>query len=152
MFTLNDILDLAIRLEKNGETVYRNACHHTGDPSLNLLLTLAAEEELKHAQWFSNLKRNIQTDDDPHIMKEINDTLIDEFVGDQSFSLKEVDFSQINTIKKMISVFIEFEKDTILFYEMLQSFIEDKETSKGLDRIISEEKQHIEKFEDKLNA
>lgn len=152
MFTLNDILDLAIRLEKNGEAVYRNACDHTGDPSLNQLLTLTAEEEVKHAQWFSNLKRNIQTGDDHHIMKEMNDALIDEYVGDQSFSLKEVDFSKIKTNNEMISVFIEFEKDTILFYEMLQSFIEDKETAKALDRIIGEEKQHIEKFKDKLNA
>ena len=150
MFTLHDILDLAIRLEKNGETVYRNACYIVDSISLNRILVATAEEEAKHAQWFSSLKHNIQTDADHPIMKEINDALIDEFVGDQSFSLKEVDFTQIKTIKDMIDIFIEFENDTILFYDMLKSFINDTETVKSLDRIINEEKDHIEKFRELL--
>jgi rubrerythrin len=152
MFRLQDILDLAIRLEKNGEAVYRNACRYTGNRTLNQLLEATAEEEVKHARWFSSLKRNLQTDPDYPLLKEINDTLIDEFVGDQVFSLKEVDFSKVKSTKEMIAIFIEFENDTILFYQMLQSFITDDDTSNAIDMIINEEKQHIERFKEKQHA
>jgi len=152
IFTTHEILDLAIQLEKNGETVYRNACRFTGNSLLNELLEATAEDEANHARWFSNLKRNMQTDPDHPLSGEITHTLIDEYVAGQSFSLKEVDFSKIKTINEMMAVFIEFEKDTILFYQMLQSFITDEETSALLDRIIAEENRHILRFKENQNA
>ena len=47
-------------------------------------------------------------------------------------------------MKKLIEVAIELENDTIIFYQMLHSFIEDSDTLKGLDEIIAEENKHIE--------
>jgi len=71
-------------------------------------------------------------------------------VGEQSFSLREVDFSAIKGARELIEVFIEFERDTILFYEMLESFIIDEEIGKKLNRIMDEEKVHISKLQELL--
>jgi len=152
MFTLYDIRELAIRLEENGEKVYRKAIRHTDNATLKNVLEWIAEEEVKHAQWFSKLKGGGELGEDHELLSEMSNSLIDQFVSDQSFSLKEVDFTQIKTIDEMIAIFIEFENDTILFYELLQSFITDDETSKALDRIIEEEKHHIERFKEIQNA
>jgi rubrerythrin len=38
---------------------------------------------------------------------------------------------------------VEHEKDTIIFYQMLQSFIDDHQTSKELEEVIAQEEQHI---------
>ncbi len=71
---------------------------------------------------------------------------INGILGEQSFSLKEVDFSQIDRINDLIDIFIEFEEGGILFYEMLQPFIQDQETLVQLNKIIAEEKNHIEQL------
>lgn len=50
MFSANELLDLAIKLEKNGEAVYRDAIEKIPNPELVRLLEWMADEEVKHAQ------------------------------------------------------------------------------------------------------
>jgi rubrerythrin len=64
-------------------------------------------------------------------------------VGDQKFSLAEVNLAEIESVEELIELATEHEKDTILFYQMLQSFIDDPETNKELDEVIAQEEQHI---------
>lgn len=146
MFTINDILELAIRLEKNGEKVYRDAIEHVDNEVFKNLLVWTVEEEERHAKWFTTLKNRIEKGEDHHILSEMSRSLIDDFVGDQSFSLKDVDFANVQTLEDLVKVFIEFENDTILFYDMLKSFISDDDTIESINQIIGEEKDHIEKF------
>ena len=150
MFSTYEILDIAVKLEKNGEKVYREAMDQTGDPSLKELLKWMADEEIKHAEWFSELKSEVELNEDYHLIREMSGDLVSEFVGDQSFSLKDVDFSAIKGTRELIEVFIEFERDTILFFEMLESFIIDEKTGEKLNRIIEEEKDHIAKLQELL--
>jgi rubrerythrin len=150
MFSAYEILDIAVKLEKNGEKVYREAMDPTGDQSLKELLKWMAEEEIKHAEWFSELKSDVELNENHHLIREMSGDLVSDFVGDQSFSLKEVDFSAIKGTRELIEVFMEFERDTILFFEMLESFIIDEETGAKLKRIIDEEKAHISKLQELL--
>ncbi|MGD8314918.1 MAG: hypothetical protein PVI17_09260, partial [Syntrophobacterales bacterium] len=69
-------------------------------------------------------------------------------VGDQKFSLADVDLSEIDSPEALIELAVEHEKDTILFYQMLQSFIQSPETTKELDEIIAQEDQHIKMLEE----
>jgi len=61
LFTINEILDIAIRLEKNGEAVYRNAIDKISNPTLISLLEWMAAEESNHAKWFNDLKQKVET-------------------------------------------------------------------------------------------
>jgi rubrerythrin len=70
--------------------------------------------------------------------------LFNEMLGDKNFSLKDVDFSSIEEIGDLIETFIEFEKDSIIFYEVLKPFVEDPVVREYLSKIIDEEKRHIE--------
>jgi len=150
MFCAYEILDIAVKLEKNGEKVYREAMDQTGDLSLKELLKWMADEEVKHAEWFSELKSEVELNENHHLIRELSGDLVSEFVGEQSFSLKDVDFSAIKGTRELIEVFIEFERDTILFYEMLESFIIDEETGEKLNRILDEENDHISKLQERL--
>ena len=147
MFSAYEILDIAVKLEKNGEKVYREAMEQAGDPALKELLDWMADEEVKHAEFFLELKGELELNKDHSLLKEMSGALVSEFVGDQSFSLREVDFSAIKDTRELIDVFIEFEKDTILFYEMLESIIADEKTGEKLKQIIAEEKNHISKLQ-----
>ena len=47
----------------------------------------------------------------------------------------------------MLTQSLAFEEDTVLFYETLGAFIEEPETLRQLDVIISEERRHIGQIE-----
>ena len=150
MFSITDIIDLAIQIEKNGEKVYRSAHQVISDPSLTSLLQWLADEEAEHAQWFSEMRRTIKdTFDDPKVA-EMGKRLLQEALGDQIFSLKDVDFSRVDHIENLLETAIEFERDTVLFYEMMGSFIENKVTAAHLNVIIEEENRHIQILEKTL--
>lgn len=146
MFTAQDILDIAIRLESNGEKTYLDARQHTTDEDLKSLLAWIANEEQKHANWFTNLKNRLEKGKDHHLMAELSRALVEDVIQGQAFSLQEVNFKDIDTPEKMIRTFIGFEDDTIAFYEILKSFIDDASIADQLEQIISEEKKHMATF------
>ena len=47
----------------------------------------------------------------------------------------------------MIDVFIEFEKDSVIFYKVLEPFVEDPVALEHLQKIIDEENHHIRKLQ-----
>jgi rubrerythrin len=152
MFEIAEIIDLALQIEKNGEKIYRNALKRVTNPAVHTLLQRLADEELDHVEWFSSLKQKIKsTTDDPELM-EMGKTILDSVLGDQSFSLKDVDFSKIDRIDDLMKMAMEFERDTILFYEMIRQLIDNTEELDHLDKIIAEENQHVQHFQDMLNS
>jgi len=143
VFSIQEILDLAIRLEKNGEAVYRDAAAKLSGPELVSLLEWMADEEVKHARWFSELKSKLETDSINPFMEEMGREIFTDMLGEKSFSHRDVDFSKIDQAHDLLAVFIEFEQDTVLFYETLKPFIEDNGTLNNLEKIIAEENNHI---------
>ncbi len=148
MFSVMEVFDLAIQIEKNGEQYYRDAMKKISNPSLRSMLEWLADEEQKHQGWFFERKERLETKEDELELAEMSRSILQGILGDQSFSLKEADLSEINGEEALIQLAIEFEKDSILFYEMIGSFIEDSEISEKLDEIIAEENRHIEFLED----
>ncbi len=152
MFTAQDIFDIAIRLEENGEKTYRAAMAHAPDEALKALLAWMAQEEKNHAEWFSRQKDRLRKGEDHHLMQQLSSALVEDVIQDQAFSLQEVDFSTIKTAEEMIRVFIGFEDDTIAFYEVLKALVMDEEVAGQLDRIIAEERNHITQFQNRLST
>ncbi|MBW2581838.1 MAG: hypothetical protein JRD00_13105 [Deltaproteobacteria bacterium] len=132
MFSIREIIDIAIKIEKNGENFYREAMEKISNPAL------------KPVQWFEKLKHKTKRTEGNREVAEIGEAMLQNLVGDQTFSLADANLSELDSVKKLIEVAIELENDTIIFYEMLHSFIEDSDTLKGLDEIIAEENKHIE--------
>ncbi len=147
MFSAHEILDLAIQLEKNGESVYRNAVDTVANPDLVSLLIWMADEEARHISWFSELKNNFETHSIDPFMEEMSRQVFGGMLGEKSFSHRDVDFSKVERLDDLIGIFIEFEKDTVLFYETLIPFIEDNATLENIAKIIAEENNHIKKLQ-----
>jgi rubrerythrin len=143
MFSIREIIDMAIQLEKNAETFYRKALARVSTPILEPVLVCLADEERDHAEWFERLKRALEEAKASGEKGELDGEVLRSLVGDQKFSLAEVDLAEIESVEELIELAIEHEKDTILFYQMLQSFIDDPETNKELDEVIAQEEQHI---------
>jgi len=54
--------------------------------------------------------------------------------------------AMVENLKSLLELAIEFEKDTILFYQMLRSFIDDRGVLNGLDNIVEEESRHVDEL------
>lgn len=152
MFTAEEILNIAVRLEKNGEKIYKDAAREINAPELVSLLEWMAAEEVQHAERFLKMKASVSTASPNPVVDEMGRELINDMLGNRSFSLDDVDFSRIESVNDMIATFIEFEKDTVLFYEMLEAFIDAKEPRDTLKRIITEENCHIEQLREFLKT
>jgi rubrerythrin len=147
LFSANEILDMAIKLEKNGEVVYRDAIEKVSNPELITLLEWMADEEVKHASWFAELKLKLDQKSVNPFMEKMSRELFNDLLGDKNFSLKDVDFSSVSEIDDLIAIFIEFEKDSVRFYQVLEPFIEDPVSLESLKKIIDEENCHIKQLQ-----
>jgi rubrerythrin len=142
MFTPLDILDVAVQLERNGEKVFREAVKKVQHRDLADLLKWMADQEKAHIQWFTELKAKIREPFNDPMLQEMGRDILQETLEDASFNLKNVDFTKIDEIRELLNLSIEFEKDTAIFYELLLSFVEDRESKDLLEKIIDEEHNH----------
>ena len=94
MFSIQEILDLAIRIENNGESVYRRAVDEISETALASVLQWMADEEAEHARWFSELKHRLRTHSTNPFMLEMSRKVFDDILGEKSFSHQDVDFSK----------------------------------------------------------
>jgi rubrerythrin len=148
MFTIGEIIDLAIQVEQNGEALYREAMAKVPNKELQSLLLWLADQEAEHAKWFRALGETVRSTPGDPKLEEMGREIFRSILGDQSFSLKEVDFTKISKIKDLLEKAIEFEKDTVLLYEMLGGFVDDQKTHHHLESIIKEEERHVDVLEE----
>lgn len=85
MFSTSEILDLAIRIEKNGEAVYRQAADKISNPDLVSLLSWMADEEAEHARWFSEFRSKAARGSDNPFLEEMGHELFNDLLGDKNF-------------------------------------------------------------------
>ena len=143
-----EILDIALKIEQNGESVYRQAIQNLVNPDIIKRLTWMADEEARHAQWLMKLQSDLRSNKNQIVANEMNSNVLQNIIGKQSFTLQDIDFPGVDDMQNLINIFIEFEKDGILFYEMLRSFIKDQDVLESLDQVIAEEYQHIETLQE----
>lgn len=147
MFTIGDIKNIAIQIEKNGEASYRKAAEIAKNPEVSEMLLWMADQERRHAEWFSELRSNKPLTQEQLEMEEIGKTLLQDMIKGNDFLLDQEGLESAETIREVLDVSKSFERDTILFYEFLMGFIDDEETKDQLLEIIKEEKNHIEQLE-----
>ncbi len=150
MFTVKDISEVAVQLEKNGQKVYREALKKVRDPGLVSTLQWLAEDEQRHAEWFAGLAQTEPHREVSPELEEMGRAMLKDALANQSFSLADTDFSSLRSPRELIEVAVEFERDTVLFYTMLRGFVKDEEALRRLDAIIEEEEKHIRKLREHL--
>lgn len=146
MFTLADICDIAVQIERNGEKAYREAAEKSRHPEVAKLLVMLAEDEAKHAHWFEQMNQNQPFRGNDQEIAEMGRELLREMMAPHTFSLNAETLTDTDNPGDVLEQSIEFEQDTILFYEMLSGFLDDKDTKYQLERIVIEERSHIDKL------
>lgn len=152
MFTMNDLFEIAIKMEENGENTYLKSIDKTQNRELKSLLQWMADEEAEHARWFEKRKAGLILGSQEASLKEMVPRALQEMMGEKTLNLDEIDFSSFSTVSELIKTFVSFEEETILFYELLEMFVEDEQVREGLHSIIQEEKKHAEKLNSMIES
>lgn len=153
MFTFSDILDIAVKIEENGEAYYRRALKSVSDPDLVRMFQWLAEQEADHARRFADMRTRIEvtTEEDPQLAG-IGRALLREAVSEKGFSLDDTEAADISRVKTLIDLSVTFEQDTVEFYNLLRPFVADARDRQLLDEIIAQENDHMEKLQSFLTS
>lgn len=155
-FNVLEITKIAMDMEKEGQEFYRNAAALVNDEKTGSIFILLAEQEKRHAELFFDLHK---------MLSEMND-LSDEYLYDENVSLymkalvenkvfkqNELDrIKSMSSMKDALSIGINSEKSSILFYSEIIRNTKSTEVLGVLSLILDEEKKHLVDLTDLLNT
>ena len=149
-FNINDIFEIAVKIEVNGAAFYRDAATKINDENhKKFLLDLAAMED-DHVVTFLNMQNKL---------KEQNTLATDFDPDDENLSyLKALADSRVffkkdqpdDTFQSILKTAIQTEKDSIAFYLGMKELVPAKLGQAKIDDIIKEEMSHIKIIAEKL--
>jgi len=146
-FNLNEILEIARNVEKNGFEFYTNAAKKL--PAYSDFFTFLAKEEIKHDLVFTGIKKEVISQEEIDAIWD-PDQLIGTYFGSltESAIFKKPEeiknlFENTNSIEDVINWAIKREHDTILFFIGLKSTLDSEEDKKVVEDVISEEINHV---------
>jgi len=131
------MLDIALRIESVGYSYYQKLSEKTSGEVKSLFVKLATQER-EHAAVFRKMLKDA---DNSLIAKDWEDNVgyLKSYAEISIFPrIESIDVP--DNINKAISSAVEVEKDSIIFYSDLSSFIPD---CKELKDIIEEERRHL---------
>lgn len=152
MFTIDDIRNIAVKIEENGEKTYRQVSKEASSPEIAEMFQWMADEEKRHAQWFMNFRSTKPLDKDQEELAVMGKNLLQDMVKDQTFSLDKKALADEKNLTMMLNQSMTFELDTVLFYEFISGLISDEETLEQLKLIIQEERKHAEHIADLVES
>ena len=143
VFNMNEILEMAEQIERNGAAFYRKAAERTSDSQNREFLLELAQMEDQHEQTFSSLRAQLSEDEktstifDPEgeavlYLRALADTRV--------FFEKKIDTGSLEEILKEA---LTAEKDSIVFYLGMKDLVPEKSGKAKIDSIIKEEMGHI---------
>jgi len=157
-FSINEIIELAVQIEKNGYIFYDNALHRKDlSQKSKEILTILRDEEINHEQTFKQLRDKIDISDlmesgDWNMVGSYLSTIAESHIFSQPDAAINL-ATKANNEKDIIINAIAFEKDTLLFFHSLNDSVQDEKAKEIVKNIIDEEKSHVmklKKFLDKI--
>ena len=150
-FSINEIIELAVQIEKNGYTFYDNALHRKDlSQKSKEMLTILRDEEINHEQTFKQLRDKIDISD---LMESGDWNMVGSYLSAiaESHIFSQPDASinlaaKANNERDIILNAIAFEKDTLLFFHSMNDTVTDEKTKKIIKNIIEEEISHVMKL------
>ncbi|MBD3179760.1 MAG: rubrerythrin, partial [Candidatus Latescibacteria bacterium] len=121
-FNADEVFEMGMDVEKNGEAYYRKAAEKVNDPAVKEILAYLADEEQKHFQTFSKLRESLPAGSTTTVTQdpEGQESLyLDALVKSRLFNNeKEAEriASSVEGEVEALKTALTFEKDTILFF------------------------------------
>jgi len=148
-FSVDEILDMAEHLERNGAAFYNRAAEGMSDPHIRTVLRDLATWEEAHEKIFSRMRATLTGDlrNKKALNAEDKRSLhLRAMVDGNVFDL-QTDPSKLlsgrETIEDVLQMAVTREKDSVVFYLDLKNLLAETADPKSIDGIIEEEMDHI---------
>jgi rubrerythrin len=143
MYSSEEIIEIAVRVETNGEQFYTESARKA-EGELKRLFNFLAEQEGMHMLKFESLRKYARDFVLPSDWVEIEpylNTIVESafFIGNEKSLVRA---TQAKDPAKLLEFALQFEKETLLFFNEIKGFA--NEASRGVvAQIVGEEKRHI---------
>jgi rubrerythrin len=152
VFNADEIFEMALEIEKNGEKFYRESARKVKDSEAEDLLTKLADMEIEHQKVFSGMRSALSETDRQAMTFDPNSEAgpyLASLADTKVFFGKDIDTSKLEGIFKAALV---AEKDSIAFYLGMKDLVPTGSGKAKLEDIIKEEMRHIRILGERLAA
>ena len=148
-FNADEVFEMGMDIEQNGEAYYRKAAELTEDPEIKKIFNDLMTAEQQHYETFKKLRENLPAKDTTPLVSDPDDQeylYLDALVKSRLFNnVREAEEAvskasgPIETLKGALI----FEKDTILFFTEMKGRTREDLGKNEIDRLIAEEREHV---------
>ena len=152
-YSLNEIIELAVQIERNGYAFYHEATKRKDlDVKALNFLTLLRDQELNHEKTFLGLRDDmdeivLERSQDWDMVASYLKTIVDSRIFENENSAIKM-ATEAKDLLSIVNFAITFEKDTLLFFHAINDSISNPKTRQALARIINEEVSHVLRLND----
>lgn len=148
-FNADEIFEMAEEIEQNGAKFYREAAEKASDKKTKqMLLDMAAMED-GHLRTFHEMRKELtwpekaETVFDPDNEAVLYLQAMADSRGSEGKITSTQKLTGNETIREILEIAVNSEKDAVVFYSGLRSFVPEKAGRDRVEAIISEELGHI---------
>ena len=149
-FNMDEIFDMAERIERNGFQFYSHLAQQFSEPDLKRMFEELASMEAQHERTFAAMRKALPPEPLPKAEQFEPDSQADDYLWAWSdshvFNIADNPLAGLTGGEKPIEVMemaIGREKDSIVFYHGLTGSLASQQDVEAVDAIISEEMHHI---------
>jgi rubrerythrin len=161
-FNIDEIFEIAVRIERNGAKFYRQQANDISDPSIHQLMLNFASMEDAHEKVFLSMKKGLSDQDrgktifDPdgetaQYLQAFADLFVFDDESGQDFVLPEGLSEKAKTIK-ILRAAINLEWESIAFYTGMKESVQESLGKEKIDDIIKEEMRHVRVLTNNLTS
>jgi rubrerythrin len=150
-FNIEEILEMAVQIEKNGASFYEKLAGVAKDERLRSELSGLAEMEKEHVLVFETMKKGLAGAKlvPGSVEAQYLQVIADGYVFNSDTKPEDI-LAQLPDLADVFGLAIALEKDSIAFYLGIKAALTEKESLDKLDLVIKEEMSHIVTLSDRL--
>ncbi len=145
IFESQEIYQVAVRIEENGERFYRGAAQTLADREVKDLFNHLADEEVKHKRIFESMlskMENYQMDErySGEYLEYLRAYIDDKIV----FNKRDVDreLREVQDVRSALQFAMHREMDSILYFLEMKNLVS-KGQQNSIEKIVEEERRHF---------
>lgn len=148
IFNSDEIFEIAIQIEKNGQDFYRKAAKIVTNSDVSEFLISLADMEVGHEELFIELKKSL-SDYPKNEFPDMDDQLaqyLKSYANVKVFDQSAPPEDKINSkmsIEEIFDVAINFERESVIFFTLVKEMVPEAFGQDKIDVLIKEEITHI---------
>ena len=143
-----EVIEAAVSIEENGYAFYKSVEGAIDDKDVKDVFSFLAGEENRHIVAFKKIYEGIDDQEDTIIDDEDSSNYIKALAEKNVFTKKDAANDMVKNIKTpfdAINLALNFERDSILFFNEIKSFVS-QDNQDLINKLIKEEHDHIVKL------